>query len=94
MDFFKYCTLDNPVFFYSIFWMGLFVVTGGFVIYHKMQEKQEAADSAKAAAASLVETPAAKPAAKKAVTKAATKKSEAQKAELIARNEKKRELVR
>lgn len=47
MEFFKYCTLDNPVFQSAIFWIGLFIFTGCFTIYYKIQEAQEAAEAEK-----------------------------------------------
>ena len=108
MDFFKYCTLDNPVFFYSLFWIALFVVSGYFVLVNKAEEKQQAADAARDEAAAAKNTllaenaPSKSTAAHKSDSKAkpsaskasSSKKSESEKAELIARNEKKRELVR
>jgi hypothetical protein len=41
MEFFKYCTLDNPVFQGALFWLGLFVFCGGFTLYFKLQEASE-----------------------------------------------------
>jgi hypothetical protein len=47
MEFFKYCTLDNPVFQGALFWLGLFVFCGSFTLYFKLQEASE--EQAKAA---------------------------------------------
>lgn len=56
MDFFKYCTLDNPIFQGALFWLAIFVVSGGFTLYFKFQEAKEE----QAKAAEVTEKPAPK----------------------------------
>jgi hypothetical protein len=41
MEFFKYCTMDNPVFVSALFWIGLFIFTGSFTLHYKLQEAKE-----------------------------------------------------
>ena len=41
MEIFKYCTFDNPIFKSALFWLGLFLVSGAFTLYYKMQESNE-----------------------------------------------------
>ena len=40
-SFFKYCTFDNPIFKWALFWTTLLVISGAFTTYYKIQEARE-----------------------------------------------------
>lgn len=42
MEFFKYCTLDNPVFVNALIWVCVFAFTGFWFVYFKLQEAADA----------------------------------------------------